>query len=144
VNPLRQKKILDGLKKRAIKAGVRKEIECRQATEASLSIDEIQEEIDFCFARAVVHEIPDKLRLFEEIRSAMKPAGTMLMADPSSHFSQEAFERAISTAENVGFLGQAGAENLEEPQRTADPHLLTNGYIVSWFFTHVSTLPIPA
>ncbi len=98
-----QEKMLASLRKRATKAGLGDRIECRACNETSLLIDDLAGSIDFAFAIAVVHEVPDQGRFFREIHQALKPGGLMLFAEPKGHVKPADFAQSLLAAENHGF-----------------------------------------
>jgi ubiquinone/menaquinone biosynthesis C-methylase UbiE len=98
-----QERMLRGLRRRADRAGLADGIDCRLVRPDSLQVEDLFGSVDFTLAVAVVHEVPDKKRLFEEVRAAMKPGGKVLVADPALHFSRHAFDNALSIAEAAGF-----------------------------------------
>ena len=62
----------------------------------------LDEEIDFLLAFYLVHEVPDKDRLFREISSLLKRGGTTLIVEPPFHVSEAAFRKTLESAENAG------------------------------------------
>ena len=98
-----QEKMLESLEKRARKAGLSERIETRLCQPDSLGLNNLEGRIDFVLASAVVHEVPDASAFFSEIGEAMKPGGTVLVAEPSGRVSEEDFEVTISLAEQHGF-----------------------------------------
>lgn len=62
----------------------------------------ISEEIDFILLFYIVHEVPDKGSLFDEIETMLKPNGQVLMVEPPFHVSKAAFEETIEIARNSG------------------------------------------
>jgi len=52
---------------------------------------------------AVVHEIPDKEKLFTDLFSMIKPGGKVLFAEPKGHVSSTDFEKSIQLAKSAGF-----------------------------------------
>lgn len=105
-----QQRMLDGVHRRAEKAGVASRIECRLSNEASLPVDDLKETVSVTFAFAAVHEIPCKDRLFQQIHTAMIPAGTMIMMDPERHCSRDEFKESVAAAEACGFAARPGPE----------------------------------
>ena len=103
-----QQKMISELGRRAGHTGVAEQIECRLSGNNALPIDDLKESVDFVFAFAVLHEIPYKQRLFEQVHAAMIPAGSMLLADPKAHCSESDFNSWISTAEKTGFILRPG------------------------------------
>jgi len=62
----------------------------------------ITDKVDLVLAFYVIHEIPDKEALFQEIRSILKPNGTLFIAEPPFHVSSKAFSQTIETAQEAG------------------------------------------
>ncbi len=58
---------------------------------------------DFIFAFYVIHEIPDKQRLFSELYNALKPGGSILIVEPPLHVSKNEFRKMIDVAVDTGF-----------------------------------------
>jgi ubiquinone/menaquinone biosynthesis C-methylase UbiE len=98
-----QEKMIISLKKRAKKAGLTDRIETRICHQSSLGLDDLHEEIDFALAFAVVHEIPNTTRFFDETYRALKPTGSLLITEPKGHVSEKDFQRTISIAQQNGF-----------------------------------------
>ena len=101
-----QAKMLHELRKRAERAGLADRIDCRLTTQDTLGIGDLHGSIDFTLLMAVVHEVPDKRRLFEEIRDAMKTGGVVLMADPVNRFTESEMNETLSFARRAGFEGK--------------------------------------
>jgi len=106
-----QERMLKSLLKRAQQARVQERIETRLCSGNSFCLEDIEEEIDFALAFAVVHEVPDCSLFFSQVYRTLKPAGKMLLAEPKGRVSNNAFEKTISAAK---------AKNLEV---TASPHI---------------------
>lgn len=98
-----QEKMLHGLKKRAVKAGVAGQIDCRLCDEASFHLERDGRPFDFILASAVVHEVPEASRLFKEAFHALKPGGRFFFSEPAGHVSREKFDDEVATAEACGF-----------------------------------------
>ncbi|SPQ00950.1 Methylase involved in ubiquinone/menaquinone biosynthesis [Candidatus Sulfobium mesophilum] len=98
-----QEKMIEGLIKRAVKANLEKRIDARICPQNSLGVSDIDGEIDFALAFALVHEVPDKERLFSEIYDSMKQSGKLLLAEPRGHVSEQEFEKTVSMAQSAGF-----------------------------------------
>ena len=98
-----QEKMITSLEKRARKAGLANRIETRICPHNSLGIDDLKEKIDFAFACAVVHEVPDAHAFFSDIYETIKPAGKFLVMETKGHVSKKDFEITVSTAEQNGF-----------------------------------------
>ena len=100
-----QPKMLEGLKKRALKAGLLDQIDIRLATDKSSGVSG---SFDIVILFAVAHEIPDIGRLFKNIHSVLKNDGLVLMADPSGHCTQQQFDKMLGVAWDVGFTSGPG------------------------------------
>ena len=99
-----QKKMLDVLARRSMKARLQNIIALHQCTQKSLCIDDWKGQIDFAFAIALVHEVPDKENLFCEIRDAMKPSAQFLIAEPKGHVTEDQMDNSLKLAEKAGFV----------------------------------------
>ena len=98
-----QSKMLDKLKKRADHAQLSEQIEIRLCQSNSLGISDKVGKIDFVFALAVVHELPDTNMFWHEVAQALKPGGRLLIAEPKGHVSSEEFDAELSIAFQNGF-----------------------------------------
>jgi ubiquinone/menaquinone biosynthesis C-methylase UbiE len=98
-----QEKMIRAVEKRIQKAGLFNRIEARICDSESLGLANFKEEIDFAFAFAVVHEVPDASRLFSEVYKAIKPTKKLLVAEPKGHISEKQFEITVSAAGRNGF-----------------------------------------
>lgn len=105
-----QERMLRSLVKRAAKAHVSDRIEPRLCPADGLGLDDLEQQIDFVLAFAVVHEVPDPDRFFVEARAALVPGGRLLLAEPGGHVSAEAFDRTLRAA------GAAGLSIVERPE----------------------------
>ena len=98
-----QSKMLEGLKRRAVKAGYGDRIEARLGSAESMGISDLAGAIDFTLAFAVVHEFPDPMRFFTEIAAVSKTNATLLLAEPKGHVKEQAFEAELNAAFGTGF-----------------------------------------
>lgn len=98
-----QEKMIQGLMKRARKAGLERRIEARVCAADSLKIEDLAGKVDFAMVFAVIHEVPAKERLLSEISGAMKQGGELLIADPKAHESAKNFDETITMTEAAGF-----------------------------------------
>jgi SAM-dependent methyltransferase len=98
-----QERMIQGLIRRAKKAGLLDRIDARISQKNSLGLSDIAGKIDFALAFAVVHEVPDKERLFLEIGDTLKHGGKLLIAEPVAHVSRTDFDKSIAIAQSAGF-----------------------------------------
>ncbi len=99
-----QPKMLEGLRRRARKAGLLDRIDARQAPDGSLNFGDLSGKVDFALAFAVVHELPDPERFFAEMRSALKRGGKVLLAEPRGHVPEQDFRETLRLAERAGLV----------------------------------------
>jgi ubiquinone/menaquinone biosynthesis C-methylase UbiE len=95
-----QPKMLARLKRRAEKAGLLARLDVRVAKPDSLGIDDATA-ADFALAFAVVHEVPDAGSFFSEVARALKPGGSLLLAEPKGHVKSKAFQDELQAAERA-------------------------------------------
>jgi len=104
-----QPQMLEGLKRRAAKAGLLERIEARPAASDSLVVSDLAGQVDFALAFAVVHELPAAGPFFLEIASALKPAASLLVAEPKGHV------KPTEIASELEAAAQAGLELVDRP-----------------------------
>jgi ubiquinone/menaquinone biosynthesis C-methylase UbiE len=63
----------------------------------------VTEKVDFVLAFWMIHEVPDQDRLFEELKSILKPEGKIYIIEPKFHVSEKSFEEMITRIRNIGF-----------------------------------------
>lgn len=102
-----QQQMLNMLRRRVLKAGVADRITLHKCEPDHLGI-EVQ--ADFALAFAMVHEVPNPHRLFQEIHACLNPGGKLLLAEPMLHVSAKTFAQERAAATEVGFRAA------EEPQ----------------------------
>jgi ubiquinone/menaquinone biosynthesis C-methylase UbiE len=98
-----QAKMLDKLKKRAAKTGLSQRIDTRLAAPDSLGLADLARQIDFTLAFAVIHELPDAGRFFQEVAVASKSGSLVLIAEPKGHVKEADFNTELRLANEAGF-----------------------------------------
>jgi len=63
----------------------------------------LTEKVDFILAFYMVHEVPDQDKLFQELKSLLKPKGKILIVEPNFHVTGKAFKTMLERAKNIGF-----------------------------------------
>jgi ubiquinone/menaquinone biosynthesis C-methylase UbiE len=58
--------------------------------------------VDFILAFYMVHEVPDKVSFFKEMKSLLKPDGLFLIVEPAFHVSGRDFEMTLAIAKDAG------------------------------------------
>jgi ubiquinone/menaquinone biosynthesis C-methylase UbiE len=103
-----QPRMLAALARRAEKAGLADRVETRAARDGGLGVTDLAGSVDFVLAFAMVHEVPSPETFFKELQTALKPGGSILLAEPKGHVSAESFEREIAAARAARFSSAAG------------------------------------
>jgi ubiquinone/menaquinone biosynthesis C-methylase UbiE len=98
-----QPRMIASLERRLRRAGLSERVETRVCRSNSLMIDDLESQVDFALAFALVHEVPNAIGLFAQLHRALRPGGTLLVAEPSAHVSKNAFERTVELAVAGGF-----------------------------------------
>ena len=98
-----QPKMLAVLERRAHKACLAQRIEFRQAKEESLDVADLAGAVDFVAALHVVHEVPDQISFFTEVKESLKPERKLLVVEPRGHVSEDQFTQTLLIAEEIGF-----------------------------------------
>lgn len=62
----------------------------------------LTEAVDFVLMFYMVHEVKDKLSLFNEVFSLLNPGGSVLIVEPPIHVSKAAFKETLNIAEGCG------------------------------------------
>jgi ubiquinone/menaquinone biosynthesis C-methylase UbiE len=97
-----QPKMIQGLVRRATRAGVLDRIDHRLCDKEGLGLEDLREGIDFCLAFSLVHEVPDVDGFFRQIHGVLRTGGTCLLTEPKGHVSEEKFVETMETAKRAG------------------------------------------
>ena len=95
-----QEKMLSGLKKRAVRNGVEKRIDCRLVRDSHWGI---ADEADFALSFWMVHEVPNQEEFLSSVFMALKAKGQYLIAEPKLHVSPKNMDNTIGSAKHLGF-----------------------------------------
>ncbi|MGA3096075.1 MAG: methyltransferase domain-containing protein [Bryobacteraceae bacterium] len=98
-----QSRMLDGLRRRAAKAGVLERLDARLAAPDSLGIADLAGRVDFTLAFAMVHELPAAAPFFREVAGASKPGARLLFVEPAGHVTASRFDEELQAARDAGF-----------------------------------------
>lgn len=93
-----QRKMLDGLRRRAAKAGLLPRIEMRLAEPETMGVADLRDAVDLVLAIAVVHEMPSVERFFGEATVTLKPNGSLLLVEPAGHVDAALWQREREAA----------------------------------------------
>ena len=99
-----QEKMLTSLRARGLKKSISDRIETRLCKQNSLCLEEdLRGKVDFAFASAVAHEVPDENSFFSEIYAALRARGNFLVIEPKGHVAEKKFAMTVSAAKQNGF-----------------------------------------
>jgi 2-polyprenyl-3-methyl-5-hydroxy-6-metoxy-1,4-benzoquinol methylase len=96
-----QEKMLSKLEKRASKYSVSSIIKPLQVGK-NYNTNDLPEKLDFVLLFMVVHEVPDKAGLFNDLFAMLKPGGKILFFEPKGHVKSEDFENSLQLAKRAG------------------------------------------
>lgn len=99
-----QPRMLSSLERRAAKAGVSEQVHSHRCSAESLGLEELSHQVSFALAFAMVHEVPEQERFFQELHHLLRPTGRLLVAEPRGHVTAEAFEESVRVATAAGFV----------------------------------------
>lgn len=105
-----QPRMLDGLRRRAAKAGLAERVTTRLAQSGGLGVGDLTGQVDFVLAFAVVHELPSARAFFAEAAASLRPGGALLLAEPAGHVSAVAFDDELRVAAAAGLTPQERPE----------------------------------
>ena len=97
-----QPPMIEGLKRRARRAGLFERIDARVVSDDSMALDDLERAVDFTFAFAVVHELPSATHFFAEAAAAMKSGANLLLAEPAGHVREAEFAKQLAAAAENG------------------------------------------
>jgi ubiquinone/menaquinone biosynthesis C-methylase UbiE len=63
----------------------------------------LTEKVDFVLAFWMIHEVPDKQRLFRELSLLLKPGGRMFIIEPKFHVTGKEFREMEKILDAIGF-----------------------------------------
>ena len=96
-----QSKMIERLKRRAANVNLGERIDARITRAGSMQLDGLDSCIDFVFAFAVMHEMPDTAVFFGESAATIKPGARMLLAEPLSQVNEAEFDAELETAKRA-------------------------------------------
>jgi ubiquinone/menaquinone biosynthesis C-methylase UbiE len=99
-----QPKMIDGLRRRAARAGLLERIDARLARPESLGLGDLSDTVDFALAFAVVHEMPSAGMFFAEAGRALKPGASLLLVEPAGHVGRSDFAGELAAAASAGLV----------------------------------------
>lgn len=92
--------MLDKVKQKIIGTELEQRIELHRCQNETIGVEE---KVDFILAFYMVHEVPDRDKLFQEFKSILNSDGKILIVEPNFHVTGKSFERMLERASNNGF-----------------------------------------
>lgn len=102
-----QSKMIEGLKRRAMKAGLSERIDYRICSSNTMGLKDLDGAIDFTLAFAMVHELPEMDPFFSEVARASKPQAHVLLVEPRGHVDELKFNEEIRAADRANLRVEA-------------------------------------
>ena len=95
-----QEKMLRALQQRASKAGIAANLTTNlsRPNDFCLNVKD-----DFVLAFWMVHEVPELMHFFVNVKEIMKPKAFFLIAEPLFHITKRSFNNTLDTAQETGF-----------------------------------------
>jgi len=94
-----QQQMLTWAARKAQKAGLASRIEFQQCSQDDVTLSE---PVDLVLTMWMVHEVPDRPRFLQQVRSILNPGGKYLLVEPKFHIGRELFETICTEAEQTG------------------------------------------
>jgi ubiquinone/menaquinone biosynthesis C-methylase UbiE len=101
-----QEGMLQKVKEKIQSTELEDRIKLHQCKESGIGVSEL---FDFVLAFYVVHEVPNQEAFFYELKSLVKPGGTVLIVEPPFHVSKKAFQKCLQKAREAGFNAERGS-----------------------------------
>jgi ubiquinone/menaquinone biosynthesis C-methylase UbiE len=98
-----QPKMIEGLTRRARRAGLLERIEAIACTDGNLGLEGRPGVVDLAVVIHVLHEVHDRQRFLEQLFEAQRPGGRLLLLEPKGHVSREALDSELALSERTGF-----------------------------------------
>ena len=95
-------RMIDGLVRRAKRAGLTGRIVPIRCGEADLGLADHEATVDLAVAIHALHEMPDIERALRQIGDALKPGGRLLLIEPKGHVSPDTWEHEIAVSRRAG------------------------------------------
>ena len=118
-----QPKMIEGLTRRARRAGLLERIEAVACAAGDLGLAARPGVVDLAVVIHVLHEVRDRQRFLEQLHDALRPGGRLLLLEPKGHVSRETLDAELALSERAGFRparepvhGRSHGALLEKPR----------------------------
>jgi len=95
-----QEGMLDKVRNKFLGTEFESRIQIHKCSENEIGL---REKVDFALAFFVIHEVPDQINLFKEIKNILNPGGIFFVIEPIFHVSKKSFARTIQNAISLGY-----------------------------------------
>jgi ubiquinone/menaquinone biosynthesis C-methylase UbiE len=95
-------RMIDGLARRARRAGLAERIVPIVCGEDDLGLGDHQATVDLAVVIHSLHEMPDIEHALRQITDTLKPEGKLLVIEPKGHVSRETWEFELGAARRAG------------------------------------------
>jgi len=103
-----QSEMLNVLQRRVAKAGLQARVQARLCQAGGLGLADLNDSVHFVLAFAMVHEVPSARSFFAEMFAALRPGGTLLLAEPRGHVTSADFQEEVKAGAEAGFTVSSG------------------------------------
>ncbi len=97
-----QQKMLDTVRKKAVRSGVEDRIVFLKATPGNPGIG-ISIKADFILAYYMIHETGDYVSFLSAVKENLKKGGKILIVEPAFHVSKNKYFKLVSEVEDIGY-----------------------------------------
>jgi SAM-dependent methyltransferase len=98
-----QPRMIEGLTRRARRAGLLERIEAVACADGDLGLAARPGVVDLAVVIHVLHEVRGRQRFLEQVYEALRPGGRLLLLEPKGHVSRETLEAELAFSERAGF-----------------------------------------
>lgn len=98
-----QPRMIEGLRRRARRAGVADRVHALVCSPGDAGLTPFADSADLAVVIHVLHEVPDQHALLCQLHAALRPGGILLMVEPKGHVTRAEFEATIASARRAGF-----------------------------------------
>ena len=98
-----QPRMIEGLRRRARRAGVADRVHTIVSAPGDAGLTAFADSADLAVVIHVLHEVPDQHALLCQLYAALRPGGLLLIVEPKGHETQPEFEATIELARRAGF-----------------------------------------
>jgi ubiquinone/menaquinone biosynthesis C-methylase UbiE len=98
-----QLRMIEGLRRRARRAGLDDRIQASVCSPDDLGLAGIDGTADVAVLIHMLHEVGDKSRFLSGLHTALRPGGTVVVVEPKGHVSPADFAASLDLARSQGF-----------------------------------------